>query len=182
VYRSLNWGERPLTSGKIVKAPGTAVGLLVFLAGCFWKQGDWPITSRILDKAETELDKELEQERLRVIDLHYIYSMMIDSYYRSREDDPKALEGAVRACERQIALAPGAARALKKESTEKERQRKYRASLPYHEGFLILAIIREKQKDYAEAIRLSEQAKAQGWAGDWEERIVRCQKRLQKQS
>jgi len=52
--------------------------------------------------------------------------------------------------------------------------------LPRHVGFDQLAIIREKQHDYAEAIRLSELAMKQGWNGDWEARIARCEKKLAK--
>lgn len=52
--------------------------------------------------------------------------------------------------------------------------------LPRHVGFDQLTIICEKQHDYAEAIRVSEMAMKQGWNGDWEARIARCQKKLAK--
>ena len=40
-----------------------------------------------------------------------------------------------------------------------------------------LAIILERNKDYDGAVRLSEEALRQGWAGDWEKRIDRCRQR-----
>ena len=54
-------------------------------------------------------------------------------------------------------------------------------SLPLHRGYQQLCIIREKQKNYEEAIRIATQAMNQGWTrSDWEKRIERCQKRLAK--
>ncbi len=41
-----------------------------------------------------------------------------------------------------------------------------------------LAIVREKQKNYTEAIRIAKEALSQGWSGDWERRIVRCKNKL----
>lgn len=54
--------------------------------------------------------------------------------------------------------------------------------LPRHVGFEQLAIIREKQQNYADAIRVSQLAMKQGWAGDWESRLARCEKKLAKKS
>ena len=47
-------------------------------------------------------------------------------------------------------------------------------TLPAHTGFEQLAIIRERDKDYDEAILLCEEALRHGWSGDWQKRIVRC--------
>ncbi len=52
--------------------------------------------------------------------------------------------------------------------------------LPRHTGYEQLAIIREKEKDHPEAIRLCGEAMAQGWNGDWEKRIQRCKAKLSK--
>ena len=101
------------------------------------------------------------------LDLHYTYTQMIRFYYRDREEDAATLDAAIAACEKQIALAPRAAAA-------------FRATFPGeplvgHPGFEQLAIIREKQGHYAEAIALCRQALGQGWAGDWEWRAARCE-------
>ncbi|MGB3330684.1 MAG: hypothetical protein WBA46_17110 [Thermomicrobiales bacterium] len=47
-------------------------------------------------------------------------------------------------------------------------------ALPSHPGFQRLAMNAEKAKDYDRAIRLCEEAKRQGWSGDWDVRIARC--------
>jgi len=41
-------------------------------------------------------------------------------------------------------------------------------------------IIREKQGNHTEVLRLAEQAKTQGWTGDWDKRIERAMKKLDK--
>jgi len=52
-------------------------------------------------------------------------------------------------------------------------------TLGTHTGYRNLCIIREKQGNHAEVIRLAEQAKAQGWNGDWDKRIERTKKKLE---
>ena len=100
-----------------------------------------------------------------------MYGEEISIYYKDR-DKPEYLEKAVQACEQQIELAPKAAAAFKAE---------YRDSpLPSHRGYQQLAIILEKQKNFEEAIELCEWAGKQGWAGDWDKRIERCKKKLEK--
>jgi hypothetical protein len=51
---------------------------------------------------------------------------------------------------------------------------------PIGTSFYQLTVIRDKQGNYEEAIRLSRLALEQGWAGDWERRIVRYEKKLLK--
>jgi tetratricopeptide (TPR) repeat protein len=104
----------------------------------------------------------------RVVDLHFVYHNMIELNYRDRNRNPDALAIAIDACRKQIALAPQAAEAFRRE---------WRV-LPRPLGFWQLAVILEKQGNYAEAITLATQALHQGWAGDWEKRIARCNKRL----
>ncbi len=45
-----------------------------------------------------------------------------------------------------------------------------------HVGYKQLCIIMEKQKNFGEVIRLANIAKAQGWKGDWDRRIEKCEK------
>lgn len=55
-------------------------------------------------------------------------------------------------------------------------------TLPSHHGYKQLAIILEKRGDYVAACALSEQAREQGWKGDWDARIARLNKRSAKLS
>jgi hypothetical protein len=50
--------------------------------------------------------------------------------------------------------------------------------MPRPLGFWQMAVILEKEGNYADAIELATQALEQGWAGDWERRITRCKQRL----
>jgi hypothetical protein len=50
--------------------------------------------------------------------------------------------------------------------------------LPEHTGFKRLCIIREKQGNYNEVIRLAIQAKEEGWMGNWDNRIEKAKKKL----
>lgn len=169
VYKPLGMSprERPLTQGSLMGTSQTAAGLLWALAGWFNKPGDRHIAERILAKAE-----ELADASGNPLDRHFTYLQMIETAYRQRDEVPGALGAATRACEKQIALAPKASRAFKRE---------YKGQpLPPHTGFQQLAIIREKQGDLDGALRLAEQAKRQGWAGDWDGRIARLQKKKAK--
>jgi hypothetical protein len=47
-----------------------------------------------------------------------------------------------------------------------------------HTGYKQLCIIREKEEKWQEVIYLAEQAKFEGWAGDWDKRIEKARKKL----
>jgi hypothetical protein len=138
-----------LTRGKIEESSGTAGGLLSALAGWFKAPGDRSLGRKMLAKAE-----ELSQD---LLDLHFTYLGMIEVYYRDRDHEPGMLEEAIRACEKQISIAPRAAAQFRAEFSHE---------LPAHTGFHQLAIIREKAGDFEEAVRLSQEASEMGWAGD----------------
>ena len=131
----------------------------------FIRSKEMDIAARLLAKAE-------ETGGAKLLDRHFTYQQMAQAYYRHRNDDPEALDLAIDACEKQIHLGPEAAKVFLAEDTEDY--------LPAHHGFQQLAIIREREKDYAEAIRLCREAMAQGWGGEWEKRIARCENRLAK--
>lgn len=106
-----------------------------------------------------------------VLDLHFLYSFSVNFWYRRRDEAPNALAAAIVACQKQIAMGPSALEALR------------RTDIPpvSHRGYQQLAIIREKQGDLAEALRLSREAQSQGWMDakrDWQPRIARLQRRL----
>ena len=158
-------GLAALTQGQATDRSGTSGQFLTALATNFYKPHDRGIAHRMLAKAE-----QLAEAAGNVLDLHFAYHTTIKTSYAARDTDSAALEAAVAACEKQIALAPQAALAWGREYPEE--------GLPGHTGFTQLAIIREKQQNHAEAVRLSKLALEQGWAGDWEKRIARNQKKL----
>lgn len=160
-----NCTETPLS--RIIQPDGTvgSIGSLTTLAPWFLSPADLPLARRILAKG-VALG---EGESGPILDRHFTYLNMIRVYYRDRNRDPGALALAIEACEKQIALGPEAVLAFGQKYPKLE--------LPEHTGFKQLAIIREKERNYIEAIRLSEEARTQGWNGDWEKRIVRCTKK-----
>jgi hypothetical protein len=107
-----------------------------------------------------------------VLGLHFTCQALIEVWYRDRDTLPNALEETIKACQMQISIAPKAAKAFKKEYPE--------SPLPGHEGFSLLTLIYEKQGNYAEAIRVAQQASKQGWMGNWDKEIERYEKRLSK--
>ena len=130
------------------------------------------IGSKEMDIAARLLAKAEETGGAKLLDRHFTYQQMAQAYYRHRNDDPEALDLAIDSCEKQIHLGPEAAKVFLAEDTEDY--------LPAHHGFHQLAIIREREKDYAEAIRLCREAMAKGWGGEWKKRIARCENRLAK--
>ena len=166
VYHPLgtSLSERLLTQGQITYSGGTAAMLLSGLATSFYSKSDRRLARLML----TEAKKQAESSK-NILDLHFIHQGIIKAYYPDRDADPDALDVAIGACEDQIALAPKAAHAFRREYPGEH--------LPSHTGFVKLAIIREKQKEYAEAIKLSLAAMDQGWAEDWQRRIARCEKK-----
>jgi tetratricopeptide (TPR) repeat protein len=167
-FRPMGSGPYSLTKGHIEPTGKTSGVLLHQTASAFTEPEDFDIARRLLEKAEQEC---LAQDDM--VGLHYTYSWMGKIYFGVRHAVPAALEMAIEACEKEIALAPKAARALRR--TPKQ-------PLPSHGGYRHLALIREEQGDYAEAIRLYKAAKKQGWSGDWDEQIARCQQSLREQN
>lgn len=98
---------------------------------------------------------------------HFALQGLIEEAYRLRDAHPDALDDAVAACREQISLAPQVAALMR---------RNY-GQLPGHVGYRQLAIILEKQKAYGSAAELAEQARAQGWDGDWDKRLERLRRR-----
>lgn len=158
---------RPLTTGTVVQTSQTSTMLLRKIACAAYR------TSRekalgVFRKAEEDGLSKLHLNTRYIVDLHFVYHNMIELNYRDRERLPDALEIAIDACRKQIALAPRAAEVFRREWK----------LIPRPLGFWQLAVILEKEGNYDEAIALATQALEQGWAGDWEERIARCKQRL----
>jgi hypothetical protein len=105
---------------------------------------------------------------------------MIQINYSYRNSDPNAYAQAVDACRKQISIASKAAQDFKKNYSTAQAENWWGSRLPPHTGYGQLAVILEKEKRYAEALQLVKQAKAQGWAGDWDKDIARLEKKAQK--
>lgn len=164
-YKPLGVGpteERPLTQGHITHSTGTPTQLLSTLSTWFEDPEDRHIARRLLAKAEGVATG-------NTLDLHFVYMQMIKVYYRNRDTQRTSFNIAVNACEKQIAVAHNAAAEFRREYPNQP--------LPAHTGFEQLAIIREKQKAFDKAIRLATAAKEMGWAGDWDKRIERCERK-----
>lgn len=164
-YQPLGSSDSSLIKGEISSTDETAISLLSALAGWFRKEEDRKIGYKILEKAE-----EMVNGTRNILDIHFLYQVKSQIYYRNRNVDLDAFEKAIEACKQQIEIAPKAKRAFLRESRN--------CPLPSHRGFEQLSIIEEKRGNYAEAIKLSKTALKQGWAGSWEKRIERYQKKL----
>jgi len=164
IVKTLPDGES-LIRGGISYISGTAIDLLSGLAGWFNNDIDKTIAYRILKKAESMITDSTD-----IIAVHFFFNSKLKIYYRNRNNDPEALQEAIRACKQQIAIAPRVADAFRKE---------YKGSvLPRHVGYEQLAIIEEKEKKWGSVISLSKEAMEHGWNGDWDKRIKRCEKKL----
>lgn len=157
-------GKKPLTEGKINSSTMSVTMFLTTLAGWFKNPRDRQLANRITTKAE-EMGSTHQDD---VLGNHFLYSEMISIYYPQREE-AGIMEKVIQACKKQIELAPAASSAFLKEYPNQP--------LPSHRGYEQLAIILDKQGNFEEAIKVCEQAKSQGWAGDWDKRIERYRKK-----
>ena len=165
-FQPLGSSGQALESGEISYTSQTAVALLQNLSGWFSKEKDRSIAYKLIEKAE-----ELSKTEGSILDVHFLYGHKLSIYYKDR-DLPGGLEKAIESCKQQIAISKKAAKEFLKE---------YDGSpLPSHKGYQQLAIIFEKQGKFTEAINLCKQAAEQGWAGDWEKRVARCNKKEKK--
>jgi hypothetical protein len=157
--------DSSLTGSRGLQVCGRAGSFLANLADWLNKPESRHLARRVLEKAEAIAADPLEK--------HDVYQVMIVVYYRDREKSPEFLRSAISACEKQIANGPEAMR-----DWGKTRSR----IVPTHNGYQQLAIIREKEGDYHEAIRLSKEAMKQGWGwkAQWQHRIERCERKLAK--
>lgn len=160
--------KKPLTQGVFDYTSATASSALSGAASWFLGPNDRHIAKKLLEKA-WELNRDSETIKIKnILDAHFILSEMITVYYRDRED-PAMFTKAVDACRKQIALAPQAKKEFLKEYPTQ--------ALPSHRGYEQLIIILDKKGEAQEAIVLCNQAKEQGWDGDWDRRIERYEKK-----
>lgn len=159
---SLAIGGLTLTQGEVLKENQSAVSFLIELSRWFGRKADRYLARAILEKAESLID-----ENTGIREVHVLYNMMIDIASREADPEPDRLGQIIRLCENHIFVAAEIAQELTKFGP-----------LPKHHGFLHLATIRERERKYKEVISLCREAQEHGWAGDWGQRIKRCQKKL----
>ena len=155
------FSERERTYIESVVGSVVATQWLYPLAGWFRKKSeDRALAQRILDRAEEEALLAHD-----ILSQHYTYQEIIQLNYRWRNELPDALNFAITACRKQIAIAPQVAVACRGEF--------HGSPLPFHVGYEQLAIILEKQKAYSEAIDLCKQGESEGWSNNWAKRSQR---------
>jgi tetratricopeptide (TPR) repeat protein len=136
---------------------------LSILAG-WLKKSNRELGYKILQKAVKALDS-----NSTMLEQHFTYNAVIEFYYEDRNKGQRYLDKALEYCRKQISISKAAIREFKK-------QENY--FLPSHRGFHQLSVYEEKQKNYKEALDLAQQAQADGWQGDWKNRIERLKKKL----
>jgi hypothetical protein len=137
----------------------------------------WSLVSWFKAKHDASLALRLADGGLRfaesTLDRHFALHAAISAFYRNRALGGN-LERAESLCREQIELAPKAKSAFVRQYGGPSGRPD---PLPTHMGFKQLAIILEKRKDYAAAIKFCESAANQGWKGDWDDRIERLKRR-----
>lgn len=163
----ISTGSDAVSGGEIVWTNASAANYLIGVASWFQGKSDRHIAVRLLEKA-----RELAESTSQILDLHFALMQQMKLAYTNRNSDPAALGKAVELCEQMISCSADAA---------KQFRRQFKGSpLPSHPGYKQLSIIREKQGDLHEAIRLSRAALKQGWSGDWKQRISRLETKLKR--
>lgn len=108
---------------------------------------------------------------LPAMTVHFAMQVRCQFFYRWRDVDDLALDEAIKACERGIAISKEAAEAFKRSWGKVDVS---------HHCFHQLAVIEEKRGNFQRAIDLCDQAKSDGWMGDWDKRRARLEKKLAK--
>jgi hypothetical protein len=114
-----------------------------------------------------------EWESKKYLSLHDHFTAKIAHFLERRNEDPVALHWAIRYCERQIEYAPVARKAYQMDP--------YYFKLPEHPGYNGLIALYAEVEEWENALKLCKQAKEQGWAGDWDTKILELEARIRHQ-
>jgi hypothetical protein len=125
------------------------------------------LSIKLIEKAES-----LVNASDRVLDIHFLLQGKIEICYCYRNVIINGLEKTIACCKQQIEFAPRAAIEFKKDLDD--------YALPEHTGYIRLAMIFEKNKEFDKAINICEKGVLQGWSGDLEKRKERCIKKKYK--
>ena len=157
-----------LVKGNIEFTSHSELLFLVILSGWFSSNKSINIALKIIQQVEMIIIENGNNND--PLDEHFAYGAMIEIYCKRRNSEKSYSEKAVNACKSQIKVSLKSKEAFLKENKD--------SPLPSTIGFQQLAIIYEKLKEYDSAIETCKIALEQGWAGDWEKRIERCELRL----
>lgn len=108
-----------------------------------------------------------ENKKYPILDKHFAILDDILRSYKFREQSGM-LEKAIEACRQQISISSEASKAFLDQYPGQP--------LPAHTGFEQLSIILSNKGQYKEAVELCQQAKREGWSGNWDRRIERYTK------
>jgi hypothetical protein len=131
----------------------------------------------LFNNTNTDQTQTISGNKRDAFDDHLNLTFKIEEEYKKRDTDASALDKTIQLCEEQIEMSERSKQAWIKEERDLGIKN---ISLPSHKGYTQLSIIFEKQGLFQEAIKLVKQAKLQGWSGDWDKRIKRCEERLLK--
>lgn len=163
--KGMGGGSKELTEGSITFV---SISKLNYLSSLLANGIDKDLASNIktLEKIIDKCEQSFHESP--VIDQHLYLSTLITLYYKLRESEDYLLK-AMETCKRQINLSKEAAKQFKKE---------FGTPLPSHKGYYQLSIVLTKQKEFKDALNVVEQAKEDGWSGDWDKRIERLKNKL----
>jgi tetratricopeptide (TPR) repeat protein len=126
-------------------------------------------------------------DRSPILDRHFKLLEQLQNTYTPASE--KAVEKSIGICQELIDISEKARAEWLRTMTAGAENRKKMGlgdgkvgDLPYHPGYKQLAIIYEKRGEFDEAIKVARQAQSQGWNGDWEKRIARCESKIAKRS
>lgn len=115
-----------------------------------------------------------EKHTKRVVDLHFLYNEIIRDYYKLRDSIPEAIDLVIKYCKKDIDLFPRYIGPL----------RRGLKVVPQCPSFQQLSTIYERQKQYTEAIVITQLAieygLSDGTKGDFEKRLERLEAKLNK--
>lgn len=134
------------------------------------KEADAKVEEALAQLAAENGKQQKHWEAKRFWSLQIYYRDRAQHFYKQRNQDPEALAKAISYCEKMIRYAPMAIHINRLDPLARE--------LPQHHGYKQLAIIREREGNLNEAIRLCQQAMDEGWKGDWPQRLERYRKKL----
>ena len=158
-------GGSELTNGRIIGSSASVINFLTGLQSWFSTLADENIAEKILTKAESLITSDIP-----ILDIHFLYGCLIEHYYKKRKIDNRFYEMAKQYCLKQIAISNLTKIEFLSDNTL--------STLPRHKGYEQLAIILEKEKDYAGSLKLCYEAKEIGWNSDWDKRISHLERKL----
>lgn len=119
---------------------------------------------------DSEAQKSKKFHYGKILEEHLINNEKVKTYYQKVERESKEHDKIIKTCKDQIANAKKTADALLFANPNEP--------LPIHSGYNKLILILEKKREYKAIVELCQQAKEQGWQGDWSAKAKSAKKLL----